>query len=439
MLRLLAFCCCAGWCDKNCTNQLIETITQFSRTTVCRYDNYSNIRYESAVGVAFAYAYTALGWRWCVRNLCDSTTISYDAIGNPTSDGTWTYTWAKGRQLQKMTKSGETATFTYNADGLRVKKVCTTTGTTRYTLHGKNIVHLKTGGKNLHFFYDAQNRPAIVVYNGTAYGYVHNLQGDVIALVDSAGTKVVEYKYDAWGKPLSKTGSIASTLGTLNPFRYRSYVYDEESGLYYLRDRYYKPVCGRFVNADLILGNVGEVGSHNAYAYCKNSPISKCDPDGYTSLDAGYFFQQASTADGPLPYGDIIGLFGSLGILLFGALQQALSRTDSSARVREKERSRENEPTYIYRYGSSTFRNLTPRAIDEGLSFSLLPPPNGKAFRTTMEAVNASGLLIAVNDNGMHVSIMPVDPSTMDDWKSTRETANESPHMYTLLLFSLGQ
>ena len=75
-----------------------------------------------------------------------------------------------------------------------------------------------TNGSNaLHFFYDAQNRPAIVVYNGTAYGYVHNLQGDIIAIVDSAGTKVVEYKYDAWGKPLSKTGSMASTLGKWNP------------------------------------------------------------------------------------------------------------------------------------------------------------------------------------------------------------------------------
>ena len=49
------------------------------------------------------------------------------------------------------------------------------------------------GNNVLHFYYDAQNRPAIVIFNGTAYGYLYNLQGDVVALVDGTGTKVVEY------------------------------------------------------------------------------------------------------------------------------------------------------------------------------------------------------------------------------------------------------
>ena len=71
------------------------------------------------------------------------------------------------------------------------------------------------------------------------------LQGDVIALIDSNGKKVLEYKYDAWGRILSKTGTMASTLGTLNPFRYRGYVYDEETGLYYMRSRYYNPEWAR--------------------------------------------------------------------------------------------------------------------------------------------------------------------------------------------------
>ena len=165
--------------------------------------------------------------------------ISYDAISNPLSDGTWTYTWAKGRQLQRMSKSGETVSFTYNEDGLRVQKVATSTGTTKYTLHCKNIVHLTNGSNSLHFFYDAQNKPAVVLFNGTAYAYLYNLQGDVISLVDANGSKVVEYKYDAWGTPLSKTGTLATTLGTLQPFRYRGYAYDEETCCYYLYNRYY--------------------------------------------------------------------------------------------------------------------------------------------------------------------------------------------------------
>ena len=78
----------------------------------------------------------------------------------------------------------------------------------------------------------------------------------MIALIDSNGEKVVEYKYDAWGRILSKTGTMASTLGTLNPFRYRGYVYDEETGLYYLRSRYYNPEWARFLNADTRAGNI---------------------------------------------------------------------------------------------------------------------------------------------------------------------------------------
>ena len=208
-------------------------------------------------------------------------TITYDAIGNPLKDNTWTYTWGKGRQLQYMVKNGDAVYFYYNEDGVRLQKTATgTTGVTKYSLHGKNIVHLTNGKNNLHFFYDARNKPAVVTFNGTAYAYLYNLQGDVIALIDSNGKKVVEYKYDAWGRILSKTGTMASTLGTLNPFRYRGYVYDEETGLYYLRSRYYNPEWERFLNADANIGYSQGVNSHNLMAYCCNKPVNNFDPDG---------------------------------------------------------------------------------------------------------------------------------------------------------------
>ena len=70
------------------------------------------------------------------------------------------------------------------------------------------------------------------------YTYLHNLQGDIVGIVDNAGALVVEYKYDAWGRKLSVTGSLSGTLGRRNPFRYRGYVWDEETGLYYLDSRY---------------------------------------------------------------------------------------------------------------------------------------------------------------------------------------------------------
>ena len=61
---------------------------------------------------------------------------------------------------------------------------------TEYVLHGKNIVHMTRGSDNLHFLYDVQGRPAEVIYNGTAYRYLYNLQGDVVSLVDGSGRRL---------------------------------------------------------------------------------------------------------------------------------------------------------------------------------------------------------------------------------------------------------
>ena len=104
----------------------------------------------------------------------------------------------------------------------------------------------------LSFFYDAQSRPAKVSYNGIIYTCVYDLQSVVVGLLDTSGTLVVEDRYDARGKTVSTTGSLAATLGKRNPFRYRGYIYDDEAGLYYLRSRCYNPTVGRFVNADTI-------------------------------------------------------------------------------------------------------------------------------------------------------------------------------------------
>lgn len=74
------------------------------------------------------------------------------------------------------------------------------------TLHGKNVVHMTRGNDELHFFYDVQNRSAVVVYNSTPYSYVKNLQGDIVAMLDSDKNIVVNDVYDAWSRLISKTG-----------------------------------------------------------------------------------------------------------------------------------------------------------------------------------------------------------------------------------------
>ena len=121
-----------------------------------------------------------------------------------------------------------------------------------------------------------------MIYNGTRYFYVRNAQGDVVGLTNNTGTSVVSYTYDAWGKILTVSGSKATTIGKYNPLRYRGYVYDAETGLYYLGSRYYDPGVGRFINADdvSLLGANGTFASLNLFSYCLNNPVRFEDSEG---------------------------------------------------------------------------------------------------------------------------------------------------------------
>lgn len=119
------------------------------------------------------------------------------------------------------------------------------------------------------------------------YYYIKNLQGDIVRIVDSSGTMVVNYSYNVWGKLLSVTnGSGAAITDTthiayLNPLRYRGYVYDDETGLYYLQSRYYDPTICRFINADIYCDTLsGSPLSTNMFAYCENCPLLRYDKSG---------------------------------------------------------------------------------------------------------------------------------------------------------------
>ena len=198
--------------------------------------------------------------------------LYHNQIGNPLNDGEWTYTWQNGRQLANMTNGETTASFVYNENGLRVQKNVNGV-VTNYTLHGKNVVHMAQGNDELHFFYDAQNKPAVAVYNGTTYSYVKNLQGDVVAILDANGAVVVSYVYDAWGRHISKIGSMAAMLGTVQPFRYRGYVYDGEMEVYYLRSRYFDGDMCRFLSSDVLYNG-------NLFCYCADNPVVFHDASG---------------------------------------------------------------------------------------------------------------------------------------------------------------
>lgn len=112
------------------------------------------------------------------------------------------------------------------------------------------------------------------------YTVTSNFQGDIVGMLDSSGRLMVKYTYDAWGKPLIIAGDLANTLGRMNPFMYRSYVYDETTNLYYLRSRYYSWKMGRFMNSDAYWGEKGVLLTHSLYSYCVNHLTVYKDSEG---------------------------------------------------------------------------------------------------------------------------------------------------------------
>ncbi len=117
------------------------------------------------------------------------------------------------------------------------------------------------------------------------YYFEKNLQGDVVAVYDSTGKKVGGYTYDAWGNCTVTYASGATTMEkrvvrNFNPFRYRGYYYDIETGLYYLQSRYYDPAMGRFINADGYVSTGTGLLGLNMYTYCINNPVNMMDSAG---------------------------------------------------------------------------------------------------------------------------------------------------------------
>ena len=251
---------------------------------------------------------------------------------------------------------------------------------------------------------------------------------------------MVNYVYDAWGQvSLGGTPWNWVALGELNPFRYRGYYYDTESGLYYLNSRYYDPEIGRYINADGYISTGQGIISNNMFSYCGNNPIMRADPSGRFWEELWQAFSQAinqtkeifalagvvSQADSPAPGpADVAAGIIAVGTLIYCgavAVSQAIAATSSPSVSLPKEEEKgitappPSTSTKIYRYGGTNPGNLTPKAKDRytGLSFSTIPMPG--AAVTTIEALNSTGVVYAVKDGVTHVSVRPVS-GTMEDW-----------------------
>ena len=221
----------------------------------------------------------------------DGEEITYDGIGNPLSYRGWTMSWQGGRQLASMTKGSDTLSFAYNESGLRTSK--TVNGVTHsYVWQGSKLAADITDAYALYFHYDSTGD--VIGFTRTANGtdteyfYVKNLQGDILKVISATGTEAAAYSYDAWGKLLTSAGDLAE----VNPLRYRGYFYDTETGLYYLKSRYYDPEVSRFINPDAFVSSGTSVASYNMMVYCDNNPINRIDPAGMFWREIGDFFSK---------------------------------------------------------------------------------------------------------------------------------------------------
>ena len=180
-------------------------------------------------------------------------------------------------------KSFDGNTYTYNANGIRTSK---TVGGVKhtYTLDGTKILRETWDSNTLIPLYDNEDGVCGIIHNDIPYYFIKNLQGDVIAIVDKDAATVARYFYDAWGVPEIKFDSSACSIATINPFRYRSYYYDEEIGLYYLQSRYYDSKLGRFISSDEapIFNNTSCTASIsiNKFSYCLNDAANNADECG---------------------------------------------------------------------------------------------------------------------------------------------------------------
>ena len=236
------------------------------------------------------FTYRSDGWKdqllsWNGKN------YTYDAGGNPTVLRGMPLTLGEGRRLKKVSLSWGTVDFAYDSDGKRVRKTSGNTET-KYYYNGSTLSGLVrtttastgTTKTTVQFVYDAEGKPFLLRLNGkTDYFYLYNGLGDIVGLIDSSNKVVVRYQYDSWGKVTSSEDTSGVSLATLNPFCYRKYVFNQETGLYCLGSRYYDPEVGRFVNADdfeTLTYQMDSVQGKNLYQYCFNNLVNMEDEDG---------------------------------------------------------------------------------------------------------------------------------------------------------------
>jgi RHS repeat-associated protein len=200
-----------------------------------------------------------------------STSFTYDSRGNRLTSGSGksgrAYTYDQANRLTTVGGSA-TASYTYNGDGLRMsKKVGKTTSAFSWDVSGLPLV-LSDGTWN--YVYGPNGAPIEQIDASNTAQYLHGDQlGSVRLVTNTTGANVATYTYDAWGKTTTKSGRATTQL------QYAGQYADAETGLIYLRARYYDPTTAQFLTRDPLVAK-----TQAPYAYASNSPFSYTDPTG---------------------------------------------------------------------------------------------------------------------------------------------------------------
>jgi len=211
---------------------------------------------------------------------------TYDSNGNTATSvigsNTTTYAWDFENRLAGVTLpgSGGTVSFKYDPFGRRIYK-SSSSATSIYAYDGDNLIEETnaTGGVVARYEQTQNVDEPLAMLRSAATSYYHaDGLGSITSLSNGAGTLAQTYTFDSFGKATATSGSLT------NPFQFTGREFDSETGLYFLRNRYYDSQSGRFLNEDP-LGFEGD--DVNFYAYVQNSPVSLVDPFGLQHQPGG--------------------------------------------------------------------------------------------------------------------------------------------------------
>lgn len=195
----------------------------------------------------------------------------------------------------EYTKGATSVDYGYDSEGQRVSKTVNGVKYDYYYVGGKLMVE-HCPSYTLFYSYDANGNLYAIKkqFSNSSYEYYYavcNSRGDVLALYNEGGNLECKYHYDSWGKLISVVDHNGNSItaknhiAIQNSIRYRGYVYDTETGLYYLNSRYYDPETCRFINADSYISTGQRINGYNMYEYCGSNPLIRCDPSGQSFYD----------------------------------------------------------------------------------------------------------------------------------------------------------